>query len=397
MTFKHVKFQDSPTMRALEKFAKDKGLIKPEPLQKSAALAKRADLTPSDNLMDNIFKLCAGMRAQGLEKEAAEVETNYLNYKRAQTLYEAHKEKGEDVIQFAHPKGSHKLEGVEGDEAVVEDILDKHVKFLQMIEKKPTGKLSNASQVLNAVKVALGDDFLDQKRNKKSLGQVNVDSLYEQAKVNLQKYRQVYGSMSTKTGDGIDSNNSYFNSLLYILDNKKVYQARDFENSLVNSLANFQSDKEPGFFSNAQERQLWNDEILPMVGIANRYAIAFQENVKDIRKAETEAKSKAVEQQFDPDAKPAEPTPAAPTSVQKWKTQLKTTGDTLQQWLMQTQNDPENNDSDKASAKDWINKQISTIQNLDSQVTDDNAAIAALNILKKMTPEFAQFRKEWIG
>lgn len=158
MTFKHVKFQDSPTMRALEKFAKDKGLIKPEPLQKSAALAKRADLTPSDNLMDNIFKLCAGMRAQGLEKEAAEVETNYLNYKRAQTLYEAHKEKGEDVIQFAHPKGSHKLEGVEGDEAVVEDILDKHVKFLQMIEKKPTGKLSNASQVLNAVKRALGED-----------------------------------------------------------------------------------------------------------------------------------------------------------------------------------------------------------------------------------------------
>ena len=166
MTFKHVKFQDSPTMRALEKFAKDKGLIKPEPLQKSAALAKRADLTPSDNLMDNIFKLCAGMRAQGLEKEAAEVETNYLNYKRAQTLYEAHKEKGEDVIQFAHPKGSHKLEGVEGDEAVVEDILDKHVKFLQMIEKKPTGKLSNASQVLNAVKRALGRDQSEAGRHK---------------------------------------------------------------------------------------------------------------------------------------------------------------------------------------------------------------------------------------
>ena len=155
MTFKHMKFEDSPTMRALEKVAKEKGLVKPETLEKKASVAKKADYTPTPNLMENIFKLCAGLRAQGLVKEAAEIETNYLQYKQAQTLYETSKEKGEDLVDAAHPKGSHKLEGVEGDEATIETIVDQHLKHLQMIEKKPTGKLSTAS-ILKSVKKALG-------------------------------------------------------------------------------------------------------------------------------------------------------------------------------------------------------------------------------------------------
>lgn len=157
MTFKHTKFEDSPTMRALEKVAKDKGLVKPETLQKKASVTKK-DYTPSSDLMENILNLCAGLRTQGLVKEAAEIETNYLNYKQAQTLYEAHKEKGEDLIQAAHPKGSHKLEGVDSSEATFEDILDQHLKSVQMVNKKPTGKLSEASarSIINQVKKALG-------------------------------------------------------------------------------------------------------------------------------------------------------------------------------------------------------------------------------------------------
>lgn len=157
MTFKHMKFEDSPTMRALEKVAKEKGLVKPETLEKKASVTKKADYTPTPNLMENILKLCAGLRTQGLAKEAAELETNFLNYKQAQTLYETSKEKGEDLVNDAHPKGSHKLEGVEGEEATFETILDQHLKHLQMIEKKPTGKLSTAS-ILKSVKKALGQE-----------------------------------------------------------------------------------------------------------------------------------------------------------------------------------------------------------------------------------------------
>jgi len=146
-------------MRSLEKVAQEKGLVKPESLlQKLASrtAVKKIDATPTSNLMENIFKLCEGLKTQGLVAEANELEINYFQYKQAQTLYEAHKEKGEDVIHSAHPDGSHKLEGVEGSEACFEDILDKHVKFLQMIDKKPTGKLSSSAHVLSAVKKALG-------------------------------------------------------------------------------------------------------------------------------------------------------------------------------------------------------------------------------------------------
>lgn len=159
MTFKHIKFEDSPIMQSLEKVAQEKGLVKPESLlQKLASrpAIKKVDTTPTSNLMENIFKLCEGLKTQGLVAEANELEINYFQYKQAQTLYEAHKEKGEDVIHSAHPDGSHKLEGVEGSEVCFEDILDKHVKFLQMIDKKPTGKLSSSAHVLSAVKKALG-------------------------------------------------------------------------------------------------------------------------------------------------------------------------------------------------------------------------------------------------
>ena len=158
MTFKHVKFEDSPTMRALEKVAKEKGLVKPETLQKKASITKKADYTPTTDFMENIFKLCAGLRAQGFEKAASEIEVNFLQYKQAQTLYETSKEKGEDLVQSAHPKGSHKLEGVEGDEATIETILDQHLKLKQIVEKKPTGKLSSSRDLLNAVKIVLAQE-----------------------------------------------------------------------------------------------------------------------------------------------------------------------------------------------------------------------------------------------
>src|SRR5579885_1969993 len=112
MTFKHVKFEDSPTMRSLERVAKDNGWVKEEPIVKEAA--RKENYKPSLALMDNIIKLCNGLRKVGMEKYADELENNFVNYKRAQTIYETSKEKGEDLVDAAHPQGSHKLEDVEG-------------------------------------------------------------------------------------------------------------------------------------------------------------------------------------------------------------------------------------------------------------------------------------------
>lgn len=165
MTYKHVKFEDAPIMRSLEKVAQEKGLVKAEPLTKTAA--KKTDLTPTTSLLDNVLKLCAGLRERGFEKQANELEVNLLNYKKAEaTLYETSPEKGEDLVHAAHPKGSHKLEGLdaEDDGAVVEDILDQHAKSIQTIEKKPTGKLASTQEAIEAVKVAIGAPPLPVKR-----------------------------------------------------------------------------------------------------------------------------------------------------------------------------------------------------------------------------------------
>lgn len=155
MTFKHSKFEDSVTMRSLERIAKANGWVKPEPITKSAS---GVDLTPSMSLVENVLKLCAGLRQAGFEKYAGELETKLLSYKQAQTLYEVSKEKGEDLVDAAHPKGSHKLENVEGDEAVFETIVDRHLKMLEKIEKMPTGKLASSRDVIGAVKLVFAQD-----------------------------------------------------------------------------------------------------------------------------------------------------------------------------------------------------------------------------------------------
>jgi hypothetical protein len=155
MTFKHVKFEDSSTMRSLVKVAQEKGWTKEEPLKKTAAVTKTADLRPTDNLMDNILRLCAGLRERGFQKYAEELENNLFTYKQADTMYDVSKEKGEDLLEHAHPQGSHKMEDVDSTEAVFEDLIEKHTKTMKAVDKNPTGKLSDASAVLGAVKRVL--------------------------------------------------------------------------------------------------------------------------------------------------------------------------------------------------------------------------------------------------
>lgn len=153
MTFKHTKFEDSVTMRSLEKVAKDKGWVKQEDLIKSAS--PQIDLTPSGVLSIDILKLCSGLRHNGFDKFADEIELKFVNYKRAATsLYDSTGETGEDLIDAAHPKGSHKMEGVAGD-ATFHTILDKHLKIVDVVNKQPKGKLASNAAILNAVKIVL--------------------------------------------------------------------------------------------------------------------------------------------------------------------------------------------------------------------------------------------------
>jgi hypothetical protein len=147
MAFRQNDFFSSETMRALEKVAYNKGLIKIDPLEKYASLPRKPNLVPSDNLLNNILNLCEGLRAEGLDSYAEEIEKYYMFYKKSSSLTD------NSMIEQAHPEGSHTLEDVAGD-AVIETIIDQQLKDIKMISKMPTGKLSN-NQVMSMVKKAL--------------------------------------------------------------------------------------------------------------------------------------------------------------------------------------------------------------------------------------------------
>lgn len=83
MSFKHINFTDSQTMREFEKLAIKKGLIKPEQIKKEAS-EKPKDYSVSDDLTSNILKLCSGLRYSGYEVFASEVEDKFLLHKKAE-------------------------------------------------------------------------------------------------------------------------------------------------------------------------------------------------------------------------------------------------------------------------------------------------------------------------
>lgn len=155
MTFKHLKFAESSTMQAFEKLAKAKGLVKPEVVTKTAT--KTLDLNPSENLLENILKLAQGLRAQGFSKHANDLENKFLVFKKAESLYETSKETGEDLVDQAHPQGSKKMDGTDH---TVLTIVDQKKKIEEIVNKKPHGKLTTADEIIDAVKLALGGDFL---------------------------------------------------------------------------------------------------------------------------------------------------------------------------------------------------------------------------------------------
>lgn len=181
MTFKHVKFEDSAVMRSLEKLAKEKGLVD----SRRASAVKTASapdlgFPQASTLMENVLRLCAGLRHAGFEKHAQDIEEKFMAFKKADTIYETSKEKGEDLIDAAHPKGSHKLENVDGEEAVFETILDQHLKNLKMIDKTPTGKLAKQN-TLDAVKIVLADLDVPTKLSGQSYNELKhqTDVLYD--------------------------------------------------------------------------------------------------------------------------------------------------------------------------------------------------------------------------
>ena len=163
MTYKHTDLQHSLIGRSLIKLATEKGMIIPEKTNNFTTVAEASKkveaLKPTDDFSSNLLKLCSGLRAQGFDKYASEIEVKFLQFKQANALYDVSKETGEDVVNQAHPEGSHDLKGVEGD-ATIETILERSKKIQKAILKEPTGKLA-AKDALNVARVILAQTKID--------------------------------------------------------------------------------------------------------------------------------------------------------------------------------------------------------------------------------------------
>lgn len=139
MTFKHSKFEDSVVMRNLVRIAKEKGMIK-DLIQK---VASKLDLTPTEDLFENVLKLASGLRANGFEVQANELESNLMLYKRA-------KVEG-DIIEEAHPKGGLEFKDVLG-HPKFHTLIEQQMKMVDVAFKEPNGKLAKAEDIIKAVK-----------------------------------------------------------------------------------------------------------------------------------------------------------------------------------------------------------------------------------------------------
>lgn len=287
MTFKHGNFGDSATMRSLEKVAHEKGWVKNDPMKKIAA-SQTPDLNPSINFMENVVKLCSGLRHSGFDKYADELESAFFAYKQAGTHYDVCNEKGEDLVDAAHPQGGHQMEGVQGD-AFVETILEKHMKMLEVTNKEPKAKLAGNTDILKAVKKVLAQDALG--------------NLYAQATEAFAQFKNIVTDIAEKTGKGTDYNSRYFNMLQSILVGKRVNQNNNFQDSLSDTLENLRSDVEPGVFSVGNDFQNWNN-VKPLFVVAKKYADRFNLAVTKIREMESGSAAREVDPENEPTKAP---------------------------------------------------------------------------------------------
>lgn len=146
MTFKHVKFDDSPVMRELARQAIKKDSLKPtvEEMVKQAS-AVVSPYQASGDVFSDIIELAKGLRHRGYLKQANELENKLFICKQAEAhLYRAIDEDGEDIINAAHPDGEQRVSDAQDGNGIVETVLTNHKKILDVVNKKPTGKQATA-------------------------------------------------------------------------------------------------------------------------------------------------------------------------------------------------------------------------------------------------------------
>lgn len=373
MTFKHVKFEDSVTMRSLERLAKEKGLVESPVMLKKEASAP--DYKISNNLMQNILKLCSGLRALGHNKFANDLEEKFILFKKADKLYGISSEKGEDLIDEAHPKGSYRLEGVEGD-AVIETILDQHLKMVDVVSKKPNGKLASSKNILGAVKTVLGQS--------NTLINENLSILKDSLETILHQYK----NQSILTRPISDGGASNLLKLVRSLAPENLTRVQGFK--VKADLDSLYAHFEPEWFGGVAGDSTWK--------FMTPYFERAYKAINSINK-ELESKKNIPQPAPVPTIQPSK----EDSAVADFSNQIKKALSLLSIWETAVQSDPENTETDKKNAMSWINKKRDVInfiksqfEQLDADAKKESVGLLTNN-LNKAKSDFEQFKKVWIG
>jgi hypothetical protein len=149
MTFKHIKFEESPIMRSLEQVAIDKGMFNDTELEKMVKKASESgpSYSPTGDVYADLIRLANGLRDRGFTAEANSLEDKVFIHKQAEThLYRAIDEDGEDLLGFAHPDGDVEVAPSSGGHGIAETLEGTHKKMLDVVNKTPTGKFASITE-----------------------------------------------------------------------------------------------------------------------------------------------------------------------------------------------------------------------------------------------------------
>jgi hypothetical protein len=369
MTFKHVKFEDSVTMRSLERVARDKGWLPPVKSLSKIASLNETDLSISVNLTENIMKLCSGLRASGLDKYADDVESKFMSYKSAQTLYETSKEKDEDLVDAAHPKGSHKLTDMDGDN-VIETIIDQHLAGIKLTEKKPTGKLASNKDILRSVKIVLA-----QAANPTIVQNLNIVLNSVQTIFVLHEDQSF---LTRPIASGKDTLINYINQAISNAGNPSSLER--ILPMIKLGLDSFYSAFKPGTIIGGVPNETW-------AGMTSLFAKA-NTALGTIQKALSE---------------PAAAAPKVASQLNILNKWLGNAFSVLKGFQAKIATDPDLEDAEKKQANQWISAKMNQVQGVKAQLEgmedeekEQNASILLGNLKKITTPSFSEFKSNWI-
>lgn len=371
MTFKHAKFEDSTVMKSLERLAQVKGLIKNDPIKKEASAPKKLDLSPTDNLTENLMKLCAGLKESGLETYSEDLASAFVLYKQAR-LYDA-EEKGEDLVNAAHPKGSHKLSDVDGD-AIIETILDQQLKDLKIVNKKPTGKLSSANDIINAVKVVFAQN--------------SSQTLAQQAQNEINKLPHLARKIRSIADKELTFTTLPWQTIIEEYSNNAVL---DNLNYLKNLWRRFKNRIRPGIpLTGGVTEDTW----ISLESLFNQGYVIIDKAIKLRTEAQkTLSEERRVEEQTSKITSPA---------ASDFLNKINNTLNIITDYKTKINSDTSITNDEKSAAIEWLNKQVTKIDNLNHEFhlipeesREEKIALLDSN-LNKIIELLGKFKEKWI-